>query len=521
MKFLSARLLLTMVLLAGLAISLPSFPEKADAADEHVYFIQLDDDTINPITAEYISKGIDLAEEEHAQCLVIELDTPGGLLASTRQIVKHVLSAKVPVVVYISPGGSRAGSAGVFITYAAHVAAMAPSTNIGAAHPIQMGQQKSDPWKELKEILKEAEEKMNLETPDSEKQSTDIKAPGPDGDSEKASLPADRAEENQSNSMDTRPEPKDLSQAEAPDLEYVPDNDAMNTKILQDTVAFIRALANLRNRNEEWAIKSVTKSLSITETEALQRNVVDIIAQDEQDLLKQIDGKRVNVHGVEVTLKTAQAEVRRVEMTIRQQFYNILVNPNIAYLFLIFGFLCLLYEITSPGFGVPGILGSICLILAFFSMQMLPTNYAGLALIVVGLGLLIGEAFVPGFGVMTTGGVVCMFLGSVLLFDRSEPIMRISMPIIISILVTTSFITSFLLRLAIKSLKQKPVSGKEGMIGSLGTAKKDFGPGMDGKIFVHGELWNAVADETLSSGDKVTVVAIDGLTLKVKKSPKN
>ncbi|HOY10348.1 MAG TPA: nodulation protein NfeD [Candidatus Omnitrophota bacterium] len=495
MKSLSLRLSVIMILLAGFSSGVPANIEKAEAAGERVYLLRLNDDTINPITAEYIAKGIDLAEEKKAQCLIIEMDTPGGLLASTRQIVKYVLSADVPVVVYISPGGSRAGSAGVFITYAAHIAAMAPSTNIGAAHPIQMGRHKSDPWKEVREILKET----------------------------KGNLPPDPSQDAEKHPVEVKPpEPEEAqSPEEAPDFEYIPDNDALDTKILQDTVAFIRAMAHLRGRNEEWAIKSVTKSLSITETEALQQNVIDIIAQDEKDLLKQMDGKTVKVRGMDVTLKTARAEVFRVDMSARQQFYNVLANPNIAYLFLILGFLSLLYEITSPGFGVPGILGSIFLILAFFSMQMLPTNYAGLALILVGLGLLIAEAFVPGFGVMTTGGVVCMFLGSVLLFDRSEPIMRVSMPIIISILGTTAFITSFLLRLAIKTFRQKPVSGQEGMIGALGVTKKDFGPGVDGKVFVHGELWNAVTDEALSGGDKIIVVAINGLTLKVRKSLKS
>ncbi len=508
MKSLLVRLFAIAVLLAGLSGGMPLLPPgQAEAAGERVYRIRLNDDAINPITAEYILKSIDLAAEKNAQCLIIELDTPGGLLSSTRQIVKHILSAEVPVVVYISPGGSRAGSAGVFITYAAHIAAMAPSTNIGAAHPIQMGGQKGGSWQEIRDLLKDIEEKLSS---DSEKQAGDPDPSGTEDGAEKSFPLTDGADEAGGQTP----------AAGAPDLEYAPDNDALNTKILQDTVAFIRALSHLRHRSEEWAVKSVTKSLSITETEALQKNVVNIVAQDVGDLLRQIDGKTVQVRGVDVTLKTARAEVVGVDMSVRQRFYNILANPNIAYLLLIFGFLSLLYEITSPGFGVPGILGAIFLILSFFSMQMLPTNYAGLALIFVGLGFLVAESFVPGFGVMTIGGCVCLFLGSLLLFDRSDPIMRISIPIIISILGTTALITSFLLRLAIKSLRQKPVSGPEGMVGLPGVAKKDFGPGMDGKVFVHGELWNAVTDETLSCGDKITVVAINGLTLKVKKSLK-
>jgi len=514
MKSLFVRLSAIVVLLAGLAggILVPS--RQAEAAGERVYRIRLNDDTINPITAEYILKSMDLAAEKNAQCLIIELDTPGGLLSSTRQIVKHILSAEVPVVVYISPGGSRAGSAGVFITYAAHIAAMAPSTNIGAAHPIQMGGQKGGSWQEIRDLLKDIEEKLSS---DPEKKAGDSDPSGTEDGVEKSLPSTDGSDEGGGPDTDGEAAPP---AAWAPDLEYAPDNDALNTKILQDTVAFIRALSHLRHRSEEWAVKSVTKSLSITETEALQKNVVNIVAQDVGDLLRQIDGKTVQVRGMDVTLKTARAEVVSVDMTVRQRFYNILANPNIAYLLLIFGFLSLLYEITSPGFGVPGILGAIFLILSFFSMQMLSTNYAGLALIVVGLGFLIAESFVPGFGVMTTGGCVCLFLGSLPLFDRSEPIMRISIPIIISILGTTALITSFLLRLAIKSLRQKPVSGPEGMVGIPGVAKNDFGPGMDGKVFVHGELWNAVTDETLSCGDKITVVAINGLTLKVKKSLK-
>lgn len=473
------------------AASLSAAPDtETDKATVHT--IQLNDDTINPITAEYIGRAIEHAEEENAQCLVIKLDTPGGLLSSTRLIVKNMLAAEVPVVVYIGPSGSRAGSAGVFITYASHVAAMAPSTNIGAAHPVQMGGGEGKKNDRDEDLLKDLERLIEK-------------------NKEKG------AEETKGKKAAKKDSEKKDAESEKP-TEIVPDDDPMSSKILQDTVAFIKALAKLRGRNEEWAINSVTKSSSITETEALELKVVEIIAKSDDDLLAQLDGRTVKIGDKEVTLKTKEAVIKHIDMDFRQKFFNTLADPNIAYILMILGFYGLLYEVTHPGFGAPGILGAIFLILAFFSMQTLPTNYAALALIVLGLLLLVAEAATPGMGFMVLGGAVCLVLGSLLLFDTSSaPMMRVSLSIIFGFTVPTIAITMFLTRLAIKAHSRKAVSGQEGIIGDKGEAQMDLIPGREGKVYAHGELWNAVSDEEIKKGEKIVVTAIDNMTLTVKK----
>lgn len=405
-----------------------------------VYIIKIKGDTINPVTADYIIKSINLTAADNAECLIIELDTPGGLLTSTRTIVKEILSSEVPVIVYVYPGGSRAGSAGVFITYASHIAAMAPSTNIGAAHPVELGGQ------------------------------------GPSYFSKKE-----------------------------------------DEKILQDTVAFIKALALERDRNEEWAEKSVSMSSSITEVEALEQDVIDIIAEDERDLLKRLDGMTVSIRGVTRTLKTNNSLIRYIDMDFRQRFLNTLANPNIAYILLLLGFYGLLYELTNPGIGFPGIAGAICIILAFFAMQTLPTNYAGLALIILAVLLFIAEVNAPGLGLLTLGGIICMMLGSLILFESPYRIMRVSFMLAASFSLATAFITIFLIGSVIKSRKARVISGKEGLIGEVGCADTDIAAGSAGKISVHGEIWNATSAVTIKKGERVKVLKVEGMELVVEK----
>ena len=467
-----------------------------------VKIIQLDDATINPVTADYIIAAIDQSFEENAQCLIIKLDTPGGLLSSTRLIVKNMLSARIPVVVYIAPSGSRAGSAGVFITYASHIAAMAPSTNIGAAHPVELGGEApgpSDDWKELRRMIEELQEFKKTQEIQSQEISTK---------EEKKKKKSDKAQE----AVESISEEKEKIVSE----EYVPDDNPMRSKILQDTIAFIRAIATERNRNIEWGITSVTKSSSITDEEAIEKGVVEIIAKNDQDLLDQLDGRVVMINGREVTLETKGAVIETIKMDFRQRFFNTLANPNIAYFLMILGFYGLLFEITHPGIGVPGVLGAIFLILAFYSMQTLPTNYAGLALLILGLLLLIAEAYVPGFGLLTLGGVVCMVLGSMLLFDSPDPLMRVSKSIIFGFSLATAGITLFLVRSVIRSHRAKVQGGKEGLIGETGEAQTTLTPGKKGKVFVHGEIWTARSDETIKKGDEVVITAINRLILTVK-----
>lgn len=453
-----------------------------------VQLIQLNDDTINPVTAEYIVQSIDRAYSDGAQCLIIKLDTPGGLLSSTRLIVKKMLTSKVPIVVYIAPDGSRAGSAGVFITYASHIAAMAPSTNIGAAHPVQMGgtaPRRSGEWNELKRLIKDLREAKKSGKKEVTKE-TDGKA----GENE------DQADE-----------------------ELTFDENPMESKILQDTIAFIKSIAKERGRNVEWAVQSVVKSASITSHEAIEKGVVEIIAKSNDDLLEQLDGRVVVISGKEITLRTKGAYIESIAMDPRQKFFNVLANPNIAYFLMIFGFYGLLFEVTHPGFGVPGVLGTVFLILAFYSMQTLPTNYAGLALLLLGIILLIAEAYTPTFGVLTLGGLACMVLGSMLLFESVDPIMRVSKSAIIAFSLTTTAITLFLVRSVLRAHRAKAHGGAEGLVGEAGEAKTRFAAGKEkrGKVFIHGELWNAVSDEPIQKSDGIIVVEVKGLTLKIKK----
>lgn len=468
-------------LLSGIGLCLCSRQPAFADAPRTAHVIELNGDTINPVTAEYITASIDKARKENAVCLIIKLDTPGGLLDSTRLIVKKMLASPVPVIVYIAPGGSRAGSAGVFITYASHVAAMAPSTNIGAAHPVQMGGEqpgkKSSEWGELRELIEELKQ----------------------GQDETAKAKKDSAQNDKTSPGEIKP-----------------DEDPMGSKILQDTTAFIRAIAAKRNRNAEWAVESVTKSLSITDQEALAKGVVEIIAADEQSLLEQLDGRSVDVDGKTITLQARGAIIQNIRMDARQRFFNVLANPNIAYILMVLGFYGLLYEITHPGFGVPGILGGIFMILAFYSMQTLPTNYAGLALLVFGLVLLITEAFTPAFGLLALGGVVCLALGSMLLFESADPIMRVSKAAVLATSLTTAGITLFLLRSVLRAHRSKVLGGKEGLIGAAGTAETPLTPKRPGQVFVHGETWNARSDEEINKGEEVIVLEILGLTLKVK-----
>ena len=485
---------LSIIFLAGFLVLCP-FITDSQASSKTAYIIELNNDSINPITAEYIAQAIDKANDTNAACLILKLDTPGGLLDSTRSIVKKIMSSKVPVITYISPSGSRAGSAGVFITYASHIAAMAPSTNIGAAHPIQMGKQdkQKDIWDGLKELLEKKREGTSTSAPKS-----------PDPKSHQDHL------ETQEN-IDAPPDnqiPQDMH----------PDEDALNSKILQDSTAFIRSLAQKRNRNVAWAVKSVTKSSSITATEALDLGVIDFIAKDENELFEKLNGRTVQIQDNEIILETNDIRAERIPMDFRQQLFNILANPNIAYLLMILGFYGLLYEVTHPGFGVPGILGTIFLILAFFSMQTLPTNYAGLALVILGLAFFIAEASAPGIGLFAVGGIISMLLGSLLLFDSSVPMMRVSFSLILSFTLTTAGITIFLVGNVIRAHRQKVISGQEGLIGEEGEVTKTIRPSHAGKVFVHGELWNAYASDEIKKGEKIIIAEVHGMKLKVKKA---
>lgn len=436
-------------LVLGLILIAPSFAATAAEPVPHVNVIELDNQIVSPPTAQYILRAIERSEVERAVCLVIKLDTPGGLMESTREIVKRMMNARVPIVVYVAPSGARAGSAGVFITLAAHVAVMAPSTNIGAAHPVMMG----------------------------------------DGDAFRRLTPGDEKQGGK------------------------PARSPMEEKILNDTVAWATAISNARGRNADWARRAVTESISVTEDEAVKEKVVDLIARDLPDLLAQLNGRTVNVAGRTVALFTARAAVKEIPMSLRQKVLATIVNPNVAYLLMMLGVLGLIVEFTHPGLGLPGVGGLICLLLALYAFQVLPVNYAAIALIVLGLALLAAEAVVTSHGLLALGGLVALVLGSLMLFDAPEAELRVSLSMVLAVALTLSAIMLFILQRALRSRAFPVATGQQGMIGEIGEAITDLAP--DGLVFIHGETWEATSAAPVPQGKPVRVSGLDGLRLTV------
>jgi membrane-bound serine protease (ClpP class) len=393
------------------------------------------DATINPATAEFIHDAIAKAKKEKAECLIIHLNTPGGLLKSTRNIVGNILESAVPVVVYISPAGADAGSAGVFITLSANIAAMTPGTNIGAAHPVGM-------------------------------QTT----------------------------TDT----------------------VMYGKITNDAAAFIRAIAQKRHRNIEWAERAVRRSYSYSETEALEDSVIDLIAKNDQELLQLIDGKKAELSSGNVILHTKTAKIEEYEMSFIQKLLNIISDPNIAYILLMLGFYGILFELYSPGSILPGIIGVISLILAFYSLQTLPVNYAGLALILFALLLFLLEIKIVSHGVLAIGGIISLLIGSMMLIRTgSGEVGRISLTVIISATVITSLFFLFVIGMGLKAQRLKPVTGAGALIGKTGETKEILNP--SGMVLVNGELWQAEAvSGEIEKGAKIQVMRMEGFKLFVE-----
>ncbi len=394
------------------------------------------DGAINPAIAEFIHDGIARAKELNAQCLVIQLNTPGGLLKSTRVIVSDILESPVPIVVYVSPGGAHAGSAGVFITLAAHIAAMAPGTNIGAAHPVSMqGEQDS----------------------------------------------------------------------------------IMNEKATNDAAAFIRTIAERRKRNLTWAEEAVRKSISITETEALQKNVIDLVARNLDSLLSQIDGREVEVSTGTQKLQTKGATIEQMEMGFSERILDILSDPNIAYILFLIGIYGLLFELYNPGSILPGVVGVISLILAFYSLHTLPISYAGIALILFAIILFLAEIKVPSYGLLSVGGVISLLLGSMMLIrsDSGLEFVEISWSVIIMATALTLIFFLFIIGLGLKAQRRKPTTGQEGIQGEIGETITPLNP--TGQVRVHGEIWNAESNSgKIAKGVKVRVVRIEGLKVFVK-----
>ncbi len=405
------------------------------ATGSHVNLIVIDGG-INPAVNDYIRDSIQRAHAGNARALIIQLDTPGGLLSSTRSIVKEMLSAPLPVIVYVAPSGAGAGSAGVFITLAANIAAMAPGTNIGAAHPVAGGGQ------EVKGVMGE--------------------------------------------------------------------------KIENFTASFSETIAQRRGRDTEFAIQAVRRSISITDKEALEKRVIDIIALDLSDLLKQAHGREVDVAGTKRTLDFDGVSVLRFEMGLKLKVLNVLADPNIAYLLMMAGILGLYMEFSNPGALFPGIAGGIALLLALASLQVLPINYAGLLLIGLGMCLLVAEAFLPSFGLLGISGVVSLGLGSLLLFDVEGSDLTVDPGIVLAAVGTLSAAVLVVTFLVVKSQRRKATLGYEGLVGEVGEVRERLD--LKGRVFVHGEVWRAEGAERLEPGDRIEVVGHDGMVLKVKRA---
>lgn len=413
---------------------------RVNAQDPLVYRAAIDG-VINPASAEYIQSAIDKANEDRASCLVLEMDTPGGLMKSMNVIVKAILASEVPVVVYVSPSGSHCASAGVFIMMASHVAVMAPGTNIGAAHPVNLGQSGSDSASAV-----------------------------------------------------------------------------MMEKVTNDAVSYIRSLAEKNKRNPDWAEDAVRKSVSITETEALRLNVIDTLARNMDSLLVILNGLTVETVMGRKTIRTDQAQVETIERGWRFALLDILTDPNVAYILMMLGIYGLFFELYNPGSILPGVIGGICLILAFYSFHTLPINYAGVALILFGVILLLLEIKVTSYGILSIGGVIALLLGSIMLIDDANELNRLSWGVIVPVIAVTGLFFLVIVGIGVRSQRRQVTTGMEAMIGSVGKLIELSPDGLSGKAFIHGEIWQVSSDVPLSENSKVRVQSV-GSDLKLKVQP--
>ena len=425
-----ARILPILILSVGMGMPIFGIPGSAFAGNE-VVIIELEG-PINPGTAMYVTRGLEEAKKRAAAFAIIRLETPGGLASSMRTIVKAILNSAIPVVVYVGPKGAGAASAGVMVTVAAHVAAMAPGTNIGAAHPVTAGG-------------------------------------------------------------------KDIQKS-------------MSEKVVNDMASYGRGIAEQKGKNGEWVEKAIRESVSITAEEALEKNVIDLIAKDIDALIELLDGKEVNLNDGKVTLKTADLSKTYYRPGFRDKVLKTISDPNIAYILMMIGLAGLYFELSHPGVIFPGVVGAISLILAFYSFQTLPVNYAGLLLIAIAILFFIAEIKITSYGVLSIGGFISLILGSIMLFEDTGVALRLLIP---TILLMGGFFV-MIAGLAFRAYRTRPKSGREGLLGEVGLVRELIDP--EGLVFVHGEYWQALGDEMLEPGEKVEVVGIQGLVLKVKKA---
>ena len=417
-------------------------------------------DAIGPATSDYFTRSLKIAEERQAPLFIVQLDTPGGLDSAMRDMIRAVLASSIPVVLYVSPSGARAASAGTYLLYASHIAAMAPATNLGAATPIQIG----------------------------------------------GSPPPDR---------DTREDRDDKENESDPKTNRAPEpGTAAERKAVNDAVAYIRGLAELRDRNAEWAESAVRSGTSISASVALKEGVIDVIANDVEELLQQIDGRTIKLSSGEAKLATAGLTIERIEIDWRTRLLSMLTNPNVAYLLMLMGVYGLLLEGYNPGAILPGVVGGISLILALYAFQVLSVNYAGLALMALGIALIVGEAFAPSFGVLGIGGIIAFVFGSIILLDNDVPGFQIATSLIGAIATGGGIIMLLMVTYFARSRRQPVTTGSEQLLREQPIALADFTG--EGQVRIYGEIWNAITTSPVKAGQRLRVIRVDGLTLYVE-----
>ncbi|MBO6564091.1 MAG: nodulation protein NfeD [Pseudomonadales bacterium] len=444
-----SRLILTIAFALLTSLALTNQAQLEETPSSHIWLIEIDG-AIGPATSDYVLRGFEQASSSNASLIVIRINTPGGLDGAMRDIVQGILSSDIPVVSYVGPKGARAASAGTYIAYASHVAAMAPATNLGASTPVQ------------------------------------IAAP-------------------------TMPATEEPASAAEPS--------AMEKKIVNDAAAYIRGLAELRGRNAAWAEESVRQGVSLNAEAALEENVIDLVVEDLDTLLQELDGRIVSINDREITLQTRDTELQPHLPDLRTEILSILTNPNVVMILGMIGIYGIILEFYNPGSLIPGVIGVICLLLAAYAVQLLPLNYAGLALLVLGIGLMVGEALVPSFGILGIGGVIAFCIGGLMLFDTEMEAFQVGLPTIGATAVVSALLIFATVSIAMKIRNKKVTTGMSALIGEHGEALNDFGK--EGQVRVGGEIWRAKSNETIEAGDTVSVKSVNGLLMNVTRIETN
>ncbi len=488
------RLLLLCLLIGGISLLGVSLANNG-AGDRSIVVLRIDG-AIGPASADFFSRGLKTAIAGNAGLLVVELDTPGGLDTSMRLMIKEILASPIPVVTYVSPEGARAASAGTFLLYASHVAAMAPATNLGAASPVAIGGPPGTGTSPARSGDREGEgDRRALESTE-------------DGTSGSAETPGAAASDRSRDSTAAGSSPRQRGSG-------TPSGNTLMDKATNDAAAYIRSLAQLRGRDADFAERAVREAASLSASEALEAGVIDLVALNLDTLLAELDGREVKLDsGHIVALATAGVAVERLEPNWRNQFLAVISNPQIALVMMMIGIYGLFFEFTSPGFGVPGVAGLICILIAMYAFQLLPVNWAGVALIAIGAILMLAEAFLPSFGVLGIGGVIAFVVGGLFLFDGEAPGFDIPLSFLIGLAIFSAALLFAIGGFAVRARKRRIVSGREEMIGATGTVTSADASGCYAHI--HGEQWHVEAHAPLAAGERVRVVGMNGLVLKVE-----